>query len=45
MLLFRKKKKALGIFLRNAQRSSPSSSEAGSVFGLLEQATPRKVLI
>lgn len=43
--LSRKGKNALGISLMNAQKSSPASSEAGSVFGLLERATARGVLI
>lgn len=44
-LLFRKRRNTLGIALVNSQRSSPSSSEAGSAFGLLEWATVWRALI
>lgn len=43
-LLFRKRRNTLGISLVNSQRS-PSSSEAGSVFGLLEWAAAWRALI
>lgn len=44
-LLFRKRRNTLGISLGNSQRSSPSSSEAGSVFGLLDWAAAWRALI